>query len=260
LNNNTLDGDYYEVDNSYYKSSGLFDGSVDIDENDANIWFNITTSEPSKGAMLSDYKEYFENNFVKLIYPSDDPDKPLVLGPAMLSDWTSSGMIFSKLSNVTEGVDTNPSYVNQVTGMPVGEEDNGFMTFGGPDVNLMTYYAENYDNAPIHFVLDGDRFYFRLADDTGIPGADLPISVINFDEDMFVIEIFEDNYNRYQMIFQGFGWKGTYAAGKYFDRIIYPALEWYDYDWIIVKWDDGNNDGFVNAPGDGDIYTVISTG
>lgn len=75
---------------------------------------------------------------------------------------------------------------------------------------------------------------------------------------MFLIEVFNDSYGRYQMIFQGFGWKGSYAAGKYFDRTIYPSLETHSESWIIVKWTDTNGDGFVNAPGDGDTYTIMT--
>jgi hypothetical protein len=41
---------------------------------------------------------------------------------------------------------------------------------------------------------------------------------------------------------------------------MYPDLESYPFGWIIVKWDDSNGDGYVNAPGDGDTYTVVATG
>jgi parallel beta-helix repeat protein len=42
LVNNTLTGDYVQFDGSYYRTSGNFDGSVDVDENDADLWFKIT--------------------------------------------------------------------------------------------------------------------------------------------------------------------------------------------------------------------------
>ena len=57
----------------------------------------------------------------------------------------------------------------------------------------------------------------------------------------------------------GFGWKGTYAAGKFFHTTIYPNLASYNISWIIVKWQDTNGDSFVSNPGDGDTYTVIAT-
>jgi hypothetical protein len=97
-------------------------------------------------------------------------------------------------------------------------------------------------------VLEGDRFYFKYSNGSYIQGADLPISVINFGEDMFIIEAFEDPDDRFVVIFQGFGWKGSYAAGKFFDRVMFPELESYPYGWVIVHWDDTNSDGYVNAP------------
>ncbi len=79
-------------------------------------------------------------------------------------------------------------------------------------------------------------------------------------DDMFMIEVFMDGSGRYMMFCYGFGWKGTYASGKYFHTTIYPNLNSYDVSWIIVKWDDTNLDGFVNAPSDGDTYTIIASG
>jgi hypothetical protein len=58
----------------------------------------------------------------------------------------------------------------------------------------------------------------------------------------------------------GVGWKGTYAAGKYLDRVVFPQLEMYPYRWLIASWEDTNVNGFVNAPGDGDTYTLLATG
>ena len=58
----------------------------------------------------------------------------------------------------------------------------------------------------------------------------------------------------------GIGWRGTYAAGKYFDDVVHPNIEEFTYTWIIVKWEDTNNDGFVNAPGEGDTYTILARG
>ena len=57
----------------------------------------------------------------------------------------------------------------------------------------------------------------------------------------------------------GFGWKGTYAAGKYFDTEICPNLASCNYSWIVVKWEDTNGNGFVNTVADGDTYAVIAT-
>ncbi|MBD3207813.1 hypothetical protein GF319_15895, partial [Candidatus Bathyarchaeota archaeon] len=224
------------------------------------IFFPWQNSPYQPDSLISDFRYHGPFNNWHMIYPSDDPGKPLVMGPAMLSDWTASGLLYSKLRSVTEAEDTDPSAVNQGTGRPVGDPGEAVATFGGPDVNLVTYYGENAGGAPIHFVIDGDRFYFKYANGTGIPGADLPISVINHGEDMFLIEFFMDPDGRYMMVFQGFGWKGSYAAGKYFDRVVNREMWLYTYRWIIVKWEDTNANGYVNAPGDGDLYTLIALG
>lgn len=84
--------------------------------------------------------------------------------------------------------------------------------------------------------------------------------VASTNQDMFVIETFRDGDGRYIMLCYGFGWEGTYAAGKYFDAVIYPNLASQSESWIIVKWFDTNGNGFVNGPNDGDTYTVIAQG
>jgi hypothetical protein len=77
---------------------------------------------------------------------------------------------------------------------------------------------------------------------------------------MFVIESDRDADGKYVMFTYGFGWKGTYAAGKYFDAVIYPSLQAHTESWIMVRWKDTNGDGFVNTPGAGDSYFAIATG
>ena len=42
--------------------------------------------------------------------------------------------------------------------------------------------------------------------------------------------------------------------------VVHPNIEEFTYTWIIVKWEDTNNDGFVNPPGKGDNYTLIASG
>ena len=58
----------------------------------------------------------------------------------------------------------------------------------------------------------------------------------------------------------GFGWPGTYAAGKYFDKEVFPNLGTYTHGYVIVHWEDSNGDSFVNSPEEGDIYTIIAEG
>lgn len=215
---------------------------------------------------IADFDSLFSNNpNVRMIYPSDSPNKPLNCGAAMTSDWTASAFVSTKLTNFTEGFDTEPSFVNQTTGRPLGTSGTGIISFGGPFVNPVVKYAESdstlqSDRAPIRFHNESGVFYFQHWNGSNIPGASMPVSAVNGNQDIFVIETFSDASGRYTMLCYGFGWKGTYAAGKYFDRVIYPNLASQLESWIIVKWEDTNGNGFVNGPNDGDVYTVIAKG
>ncbi len=79
-------------------------------------------------------------------------------------------------------------------------------------------------------------------------------------QDLFLIERYLDGYDRIITIVYGFGWQGTYAAGRYTLTAMFPALAHHYHGWVIVKWEDTNGDGFVNNPSDGDTYTVIAAG
>jgi hypothetical protein len=81
-------------------------------------------------------------------------------------------------------------------------------------------------NSGNQIVTGSDDFYFKYCNGTENPGASLSISVINFGEDMFLMEIFL-----------------ACISG-----------------WVIVKWEDTNGDSFVNGPEDGDTYTLIAQG
>jgi hypothetical protein len=214
---------------------------------------------------LSNFDNLFKFNSVRMIYPSEQTPKPLDCSAAMVSDWLSSAFIYTKLETVVEGIDTDGAFVNQTTGKPLGAADSGIISFGGPIVNPVVAYAEGAstpagDRAPLKFYANAETFYFQLQDGTSIIDANLPVSVINNNQDMFVIESYRDADGRYMLLCYGFGWKGTYAAGKYFNEEIYPNIASYSHNWIIVKWDDTNANGFVNTAADGDTYTVIATG
>lgn len=215
---------------------------------------------------ISRFQEVFASNpDARMIYPSNSSDKPLGVAPAMVSDWTASAFILVRLQNVSEGMDIDKDFVNQTTGRVYGSNGTAVVSFGGPCVNLVVMYAENgstaeEDRAPIKFYSSGALFSFRFANGTAIPAAQLNEIYINYNEDMFVIESYRDADGKYIMFAYGFGWKGTYAAGKYFDAVIYPSLQVHTESWIIVRWEDTNGDGFVNTPGAGDSYVVIATG
>jgi hypothetical protein len=201
----------------------------------------------------------------RVTYPDQITPKPLGCGAALTSDWLASAFVTTKLENIAEGLDTDNDFVNQATGEPVGDPGTSILTFGGPFVNPIVKRAENHSTstshrAPVRFHSESDTFYFQYSNGTNIPNASLPLSVINNDEDLFVIERYIDGDGRLITICYGFGWPGTYAAGKYFDKEVFPNLGRYTNSWIIVHWEDTNGDGFVNNPGEGDTYTLIATG
>jgi hypothetical protein len=215
---------------------------------------------------IADFDTLFSNNpNISMIYPSDNSNKPLNCKAAMVSDWTASAFVFTKLTNVTEGLDTQSNFVNQTTGKPLGASGTGIISFGGPVVNPVLKYAESdatpqSDRAPIRFHNQNGVFSFQYSNGSSIPGADMPATAVNGSKDIFVIETLQDRDGRYIMLCYGLGWKGTYAAGKYFDTVMYPSLKTQDESWIIVEWEDTNGNGFVNGPNDGDTYTIIAEG
>lgn len=258
--NNVLTGNYSYVTN---ETLSIWNKLNSMPDTWAIYWStsSTTTSTPA----LSDFQLNYVVNNVSMIYPSDKTPKPLGCGAAMVSDWLASMSISTKLKNYAEGLDTNSKFVNQSTGRAIGNNGTGIISFGGLYVNPVVKYAELdstplQDRAPIRFHYNSVShiYSFQLWNGSTIPGASLPTSIINLGQDMFVIEVYKDASNRSVLLSYGFGWKGTYAAGKYFDTMIYPNLGSYPYGWIIVEWNDTNGDGFVNNPSGGDTYTIVA--
>ncbi len=213
---------------------------------------------------LSDFNLLFVENDVRVIYPSDAGSKPLGCVPAKPTDWTASAYVTTKLGSYVEGLDTDSSFVDQTWGKAVGSRGNGIISFGGPAVNPVLKYAEadstpEVDRAPVKWYDEGGIVYrFKYSNGTDVPGAEVNTSRFN-SEDLFVIEVYMDGDGRLILLSYGFGWKGTYAAGKYFHSVIYPNIDSYDVGWLIVRWEDTNHDTFVNLPGQGDTYTLIAS-
>jgi len=221
-------------------------------------------SNMNPNAKICCFDALFRYNGVRMVYPSTESSKPLGCSAAWVSDWLASMAVSTKLLNLTEGLDTDGNFVNQTSGYALGIAGTGIVSFGGPFVNPIVKRAEDgstptSDRALIKFHDEAGTFYFQHSDGSSIPGANLPASVINNNEDMFVVEVYRDGDGRNVMLCYGFGWKGTYAAGKYFHSI-YSNLSSSTSQWVIVKWEDTNMDGFVNAPDDGDTYTPIASG
>ncbi len=233
---------------------------------DDAVQFDPWLTEPIfPETLLSELRCDIRNLNWMVVYPDQVTPKPLGCVAAWTSDWLSSSYVTTKLLSYVEGLDTDPMFVNQVSGEAAGDPDTAILTFGGPFVNPIVKRAENSstpeaDRAPVKFHNAGDTFHFQYKNGTNIPNASLPLSVINHDEDLFIIERYVDGTGRIIMICYGFGWPGTYAAGKFFDKVVFPNLGRFTHGWMVVHWNDSNGDGFVNNPGEGDTYTVIATG
>ncbi|MFB3890130.1 MAG: nitrous oxide reductase family maturation protein NosD [Candidatus Bathyarchaeia archaeon] len=257
-------GNYWSNYNSTDDNhDGISDTPYVIDSNNRD---NYPLMQPWTTPTLADFNYTFRANPASIIYPANNATKPLNCGAAMVSDWLASMAVTTKLTQFTEGYDTDSAFVNPASGKPLGLSGNGVVTFGGPLVNPAVRYSEldstqSADRAPIRFQDGGSgMLFFQFWNRTIIPSAFMLASTINHEEDMFVIEVYRDGDGKNIMLSYGMGWQGTYAAGKYFDRVIYPNLAAYNVNWVIVKWQDTNGDGFVNNPGDGDTYTQIASG
>ncbi|MGB6680990.1 MAG: hypothetical protein WBF08_06685, partial [Candidatus Bathyarchaeia archaeon] len=81
---------------------------------------------------------------------------------------------------------------------------------------------------------------------------------INAGQDMFAVESFTDDNGNKILIVYGYGWKGTFAGGKFFKFIIDPNRINYNNSYYIFKWNDDNADDFVDL---NEISTIsIATG
>jgi hypothetical protein len=222
--------------------------------------------EGRKLLTFSDFPVTFANNpALRIIYPSTEPNKPLNCNAALPTDWVATKFVFNILDNPIEGLDTQDGFVNQTNGKPLGNAGTAIISFGGPFVNLVSRYAESdskpqMDQAPLKYCEEGETAHFQLWNGSRIYGAELPMAAISYDQDVFLLEIYEDGEGRYIMLCYGFGWKGTYAAGEYFAQAIYPTLSLRSESWIVVRWTDVNQNGFIDGPQEGDGYTIVATG
>jgi hypothetical protein len=159
-------------------------------------------------------------------------------------------------------MDTNESCINKTTGNPLAGPESGIVTFGGPTINPSVRYYENLANnmKPLVRFKDNGTHYMYIYNGTTISDSIVEIETINGGKDFFLIKIFRDHENRTVMIYYGYGWKGTYAAGKFFNSEIIQNRIYCDKSWLVVRWDDTNMDGFVNNPGEGDTYMVLDQG
>jgi hypothetical protein len=182
---------------------------------------------------------------VYFIYPDYTGSKPPGVTYAWLSDWTATGYIMGMCSNIQhEATDTNPTIVNGSEGS-IKLQDATIVLFGGPLVNAPVHYYEEHRMAPLYYQSVGSVLYWYHRDGTRIDETALQSSQKS-SQDLFVVESFVDSSHNMIFIVYGYGWKGTYAAGKFFKFIVYPNIGSYTSSYYVFKWVDGNSDGFVD--------------
>jgi hypothetical protein len=173
--------------------------------------------------------------------------KPSGAGYASLSDWTAAGYIVGMVSNRQQEVtDTNPAIIDTSTGEPA-LQDETIVLFGGPIVNAPVNYYEDNRVAPVYWGNVNGTFYWFLTDGSRLDATAMSFSQIAAGtQDMFVLETFIDSSGNKVYIVYGYGWKGTFAGGKFFKFIIYPDIDSYADSYYVFKWVDSSSDGFVD--------------
>lgn len=185
-------------------------------------------------------------NTVYFIYPDHEGIKPAGVNPAMLSDWTATGYIIGMCSNrQNEATDTDPLIIELNSGF-INLNNKTIVLFGGPLVNSPVHYYETNRIAPTYWRNIGGTFYWYAANGTRLEATAMAYSEITTGNDMFVVEAFTDNSGNEIFIVYGYGWKGTFAGGKFFKFIMYPNISHYTGSYYVFKWEDTNGNGFAD--------------
>jgi hypothetical protein len=184
-------------------------------------------------------------NEVYFLYPDYHGAKPPGVAPALLSDWTATGFMAGMCTHLQyEATDTNPSVVDSGSGA-LTLQGKTFILFGGPLVNAPVHYYETNRIAPLYYQNDGGTLYWYRTNGTRIDATAL-LGSQKSSHDMFVVESFTDDHDNRILIVYGYGWKGTFAGGKFFKFVMYPNIASYTASYYVFQWIDNNGDGFVN--------------
>ncbi len=195
---------------------------------------------------------------VNFIYPDYQGSKPAGTSYAALSDWTAAGYIAGMCTNIQkETTDTNQLIVDNNDGSVI-LQNMTIILFGGPLVNAPVKYYENNRVAPLYYRSYGGANYWYEFDGSRLEETRMTYAEINSGQDMFAVEAFTDDNGNKILIVYGYGWKGTFAGGKFFKFIIDPDRINYNNSYYIFRWVDNNGDSFVDLNEISTIY--ISTG
>jgi hypothetical protein len=143
-----------------------------------------------------------------------------------------------------QGFDSNPDYVTQF-GSEKGKlllSNKTVLFFGGPFPHWCVSYYENVGLTPVKAAWNDTHFMF-LDQESAMIATLSRTAVESGHEDMFVIEVFQDNNNNTIFIFYGFDWKGTWAAGIYLHDFLIDQLFGLTNGYYIYHWVDDSEDG-----------------
>ena len=190
---------------------------------------------------------------------SSDPTPVVNASP---SDWTAAGYIGGLCQSEVVTYDTNSWYIDPETGQPTSmlQAGAGIVLFGGRIVNRAVYYYEVVSQqAPVYPEANSTHIWFTQRSTGPIEGTLISWSELQEGAaDLFIVELFQDTQGRYVMVCYGLGWRGTFAAALYFDKVMWPDISSYNSTWYIVKWiDDGDNS--VEDPS-ADTYQLVAEG
>lgn len=209
---------------------------------------------PIYGEPISDIDNeiIYEDSILILPNVVGKPINGLPIGNALFSDWAAAGFL-AKSSDIDIGYDTDKALMDHSNGRP--KIDKPIIAVGGPFVNIATSYYESNGLSLVRVNNNSTHIWFE--DTNGI----IDMSILNFNqletEDVFVIQHFKDG-ERSVLITYGFSYRGTFAAGLYFDDVIWPNISSFDSAYYIIKWSD---DGDANIEGIlEDNYFILKEG
>lgn len=165
--------------------------------------------------------------------------------PVAAYDVIAGGIIYGLCSNTQRNIfddmivegdgEHDPGSLN------ITVSNNILMAFGGPLPNWLVKYYE-YNNASLIKFAEMEDKYAFINTTSGEIIAFLNKPVDFEHEDMFVIEVFSDNYNNTIIIFYGFEWRGTWASAIYLHYLIDEnLLDTLSSSVVVFHWVDSNN-------------------
>jgi hypothetical protein len=236
-------------------SRGIFNQYLTNSMNTLHQNGRQATMNPSEIIVHTSFPKINDNvsNFISVpqestcfIYPNYTGSKPSGVYPAQLSDWTATGYLIGMcLNSQLETTDTTPTIIDAKTG-DLKLRDKTIVLFGGPLVHSAVYFYEKSRIAPAYWGIENYTNYWYRFDGTRIDATAMPSSQVGKNQDMFIVESFNDGNSNRVLIIYGYGWRGTFAGGKFFKFIIYPNIDAYTMSYYVFKWTDQNGDGFVD--------------